>query len=87
MPPCTWPLTAPTSRRGVFAERIAKLGPGTHAIAFHCSDLERGLAEARALGLVPVRRGECGPLAREVEFEAEAGVIVKLVERSRPSRA
>src|SRR5262245_13310927 len=79
-------LSSPTTRRGAAAERLAKLGAGTHAIAFRCSDLEGGIARARSVGLERVRRGACGPGAQEAEFAPEAGVIVKLVQRS-PSRA
>jgi len=75
-------LTAPTGPRGVVAERIAKLGEGTHAIAFRSDDLEHSVREAVARGLVPARRRACAPGVLEVEFEAEAGVILKLVQRA-----
>jgi len=68
--------------RGPAAERLAKLGEGTHAIAFRCSDLERDIARARSVGLELLRRGACGPGAQEAEFAPEAGVIVKLVQRA-----
>jgi catechol 2,3-dioxygenase-like lactoylglutathione lyase family enzyme len=76
-------LTAPAHPRGVVAERIAALGVGTHAIAFQSRDLERDIATAESLGLKLGRRRSLGPGAREAEFEPEAGVIVKLVLRTR----
>ncbi len=76
-------LTAPTHGGGVVAERLAALGEGTHAIAFQSRDLERDVATAASLGLKLVRRRAVGRGAHEAEFEPEAGVIVKLVERER----
>lgn len=75
-------LTAPAPGGGIVSERIAKLGEGTHAIAFRSLDLERDVATAEALGLTLVRRRTLGRGAREAEFAPEAGVIVKLVARS-----
>jgi hypothetical protein len=75
-------LTAPTDPAGLAAERMAALGVGTHAIAFQSRDLERDVATAESLGLELARRRSLGPGAREAEFAPEAGVIVKLVERT-----
>jgi catechol 2,3-dioxygenase-like lactoylglutathione lyase family enzyme len=74
-------LTAPTSDEGGRGPRLESLGPGPHAIAFQSRDLERDLETARRLGLSVARRRAAGPEAFEVEFESEAGVILKLVER------
>jgi predicted enzyme related to lactoylglutathione lyase len=76
-------FTAPSEPRGVVAERIAALGEGTHAIAFQSRDLGRDVARAQSLGLKLVRKPSLRSSAREAEFEPEAGVIVKLVERRR----
>lgn len=75
-------FSAPTSASGSFAKRLEELGPGTHAVAFRSRDLARDVAVARSLGLARVRERSCGPGACEVEFAAEAGVILKLVQRS-----
>ncbi len=75
-------FTAPSKASGATARRIEALGTGSHALAFQCRELARGIARAESLGLVLARRRACGPGAQEAEFEPESGVIVKLVQRS-----
>lgn len=76
-------LTAPTHGGGAVAERLAALGPGTHAIAFRSRDLARDIATAESLGLKLARRRALGSGAHEAEFGPEAGVLLKLVARER----
>ena len=74
-------LTAPTAARGAVHERLEARGPGLHAIAFRSEDLAGDETRAHGCGLTTARQREVGPGVREVEFEPEAAVILRLVER------
>lgn len=63
--------------RDATSQDVGSWQSGLSTIAFHCSDLEAATAEAREAGLTVAREGD-----GEIDFEAWAGVALRLVERA-----
>ena len=66
---------------GIVARRLADSGEGLQAIAFKSDELDRDIDVATGVGLRLVGCYALGDGSREAEFEPEAGVVIKLVER------
>lgn len=72
---------APAAADGHVARVLRERGAGIHAIAFRSLDLAVDAATAAARGWRLERGMRTGPAVTELEFAAEDGVILKLVER------
>ena len=77
-------LLEPMGEQGPLAGFLSARGPGIHHIAFHVSDIDRAIAQARSAGCQPIdqqgRPGARGKLIAFLHPSSTAGVLIELVQ-------
>lgn len=77
-------LLEPLGAGGALAKFLRARGPGLHHVAFHVSDIDRAIAQARGAGCEPIdERGRPGARGKLIAFlhpSSASGVLVELVQ-------